>query len=224
MSYERPPLVLAVGSLGGYKAFREVMESVDPKILRDGPGSIYFVEHLPRGLSGWMELAAVQMHFRRGLKKAAEGMKLERGGLYLQPDVYEEFGERDHILILGENGDGDGLRFLKKEPDGYRMGLSYSILGALDAGYRDGMMLVGLSGYGDDGSKALEGVRELEERGEGLPRIAIQQPDSAEVCQMPTCMISKAKFLNLPHDVLPPAGIGLEINLFLGPSYLSKSV
>lgn len=211
---ERPKLVLAIGSSGGYGTFARIMKNLDPHAY--GTGAIYLAEHLSIYSANRLEQSFLEngrMHVNgRDFKDVTEGMRLERGGLYLQPDVYERAGERDSILVLGKNG-GRGLRFLRRRPDTTHMGLSYSILNALYAGYGDDMMLVCLSGCENDGASALERIGNM--NGNGIPSIVIQDPYNADEGNMPQRMIDEAERLHLPHLALMPEEIGGEINRFL---------
>lgn len=203
MGYERPPLVMAIGSRGGYKAFIEVMSHVEPEI--SGRGSIYLAEHCTPNIPEMDKLETFGIH----LKRVRNDMKLETGKLYLQSGVYET--GKGRILIIGRRGNDDELRFLETERHERLGGLSWSIKSAIEAGYGgEDMLIACLNGCGRDGSSAL-----FEIRGK-TPHILIQDPATADFDSMPREMEETAEAFGLPHMVLPPAEIGLEISRFFG--------
>jgi chemotaxis response regulator CheB len=212
MTVERPRLVIAIGSSGGYEAFAKSMRYVDPDASR--AGAIYLAEHVGDDFLGRAELLNASTRMGRDFVRAEDGMRLEKGGLYFQSRIYQECGKGNPLLVIGQNGDEQGPRFVGRPPHGYRMGMDFTLESALEADYWGDLMIVGLSGCGGDGSRALGRVKELDGRGGGYPRIIIQEPKSARMPQMPLKMMLMARFLGIPHRIYRPKKIGREINRF----------
>jgi chemotaxis response regulator CheB len=222
MECKRPPLVLAIGSRGGYAAFQRIVNNVDPAASRRG--AIYLAEHLDMYYAEPIErpffedaLGDAQTRGNgRRIREVAEGMRLECGGFYLQQGIYENHRNGERIFVLEGDG-GEGVRFVSRPADPVMMGLSYSTISAIDAGYGKGIMhgkdimLVCLSGCGYDGASALERVG----KANGIPSVLIQDPENAKERHMPDAMIEEAKRLGIPRMVLLPEEIGGEINRFL---------
>jgi chemotaxis response regulator CheB len=217
MDGKMPNLVLAVGSRGGYEAFANILQYVDPDVC--GQGFMYLAEHVtgPNIRENKEFEKAERIGFR--LTKAEDGMKLEPGKCYHQPCVYEN--ARQPILILGNGGNDGELCFRRTEPANRRFGgLSLSLHDALfGTGYANDpkrLMIAALSGCGADGHEVIEEIAAMMESGGDIPLIAIQDPQTAKFYGIPESMKEESERLSVPHRVLEPDEIGHAITMFFG--------
>lgn len=202
--YERPRLVLAIGSFGGYRAFGEVMENVDAEISRKG--AIYFVEHLGPRKEDIKFFENIGIHLPAA--KISNGTDLERGKFYLCPGHLKMKIKRIYTLSIGKDKDGGNLCFRDFEIPLSEIRLfSFNIKKAMKAGYGNDMLITVLSGYDDDGC---DFIVQAKERGS---KIIIQDPKTAIVGQLPKN--AKGAINSGSKHVLGPEEIGYEINEFL---------
>lgn len=206
MNYRLPPLVLTIGSTGGYHWFIDTMKKVDPDLRRNG--CIYLAEHIqPHPWEkDWFKHIGIDLMN----SEVEEGMKLEKGKFYLNCNLYQKVDDVDDTLIIGKNNNKEPC-FVRASPHKKHKGMSHTILSILEAGYDDkNFLLTVMSGNGTDGSTAfMESVNRV-------PRIVVQNPETATRGRMPAAMIEIANTKGLPYKILEPQEIGSEINDFLG--------
>ncbi|MBN2042300.1 MAG: hypothetical protein JW754_00675 [Candidatus Aenigmarchaeota archaeon] len=205
MVYERPKLVMALGSTGGYLGMWEVMDSVDPEAMKKG--TIYFIEHE-------MYTSLYKKMFDRiGIYLDENTVRgdtlLENGRFYMYPGVFVERDKRVHVLSLHKTVK-DEIIFLESEiprkkrfMPGKKV-MDFNIDQALKAGYGDDMMVVFLSGFFNDGCYSIERAKK---RG---VKTLIQAPKTALKEEMPVNANGKVNV-----GFRTPEEIGLEINGFL---------
>lgn len=202
MIYEKPKLVMALGSSGGYRAFLSVMNDVDPEMMKNG--TIYFVDHV--GPTG----EEIKMYEDAGLdflgNMVRNREKLKKGTVKFQHDAYGVFEDDRRIKLITKNG--KGLNFMNRKASKDYMGLAYSIKSALNSGYGKDMMAVFLSGAGDDGCDVLD---DLEKNGSN---VIIQEPETAIIDQLPRNIMLRYAYAG-GGKVMEPNRIGEEINRFL---------
>jgi len=204
MSYSRPKLVMALGSSGGYRAFLDIMQSVDPELKRNG--AIYFLEHV--GPSDEERDLYKEAGIDMDDSLVDDGRVLD-SRLHFQPHVYEVRGQRDYVHVIAPDSKNTKLLFRQVKPDKRMLGFSYNIRNAFDAGYADDIMLIFMSGMGDDGLNAFDYAKERKSK------ILIQEPETAIIEESPMIMMRGAIYSKTPHLVLEPGEIGNRINNFM---------
>lgn len=207
MNYERPKLVMLLGSSGGYKAFRDVMDHVDYEAVKNSEGSIYLVEHL------WPNPRDLFLSRKSGIKlfrsKVRDGKKLESGKLYIYPNAYEDFSWFRRTYTINPNGNGGELQFMRTCPPGKYLAFTHSIKSAIEAGYGEDMMVAFLSGLGLDGFSGLDAIKE------NGSKLVFQHPASARCPYIIKELSMRACEIGLDYGALYPHGLGTRINEFL---------
>ncbi|MBN2042687.1 MAG: hypothetical protein JW754_02675 [Candidatus Aenigmarchaeota archaeon] len=202
MEYERPRLAFFMGSRGGHRAF---YESVDGYLKRlKSKGSVYFLEHIPHS----HDSSALGRRFAKNLTKnhAREGTVLEGKKLFYNchdVTVHElSRGETNIYVPLKSNGNiVFSRKYVNTEPADMRQEFNYSIRSLLDCGYGEDMVLIILSGNGDDGSFALGMAKE---RG---AKVIIQDPETASNPKIPENAIETGHY----DFILKPGEISKKV-------------
>lgn len=200
---EIPKLAMFLGSRGGYFAFKLAMEELYKDVVKKGV--VYLVEHRyrPEGEDLILDFQSIGMDLKD--HEVKDGMLLENG-FYLCPGITHERDKIPSIAIKKDEREGV-LKFHEFEnPPKFEYMFSFQIDKAREAGYKDNMALVYLSGSGTDGCNS-----SMEKAGKGGSLIFIQDPDKAAVKGMPKEARHKAGFFGLDYEVLPPKGIGEKI-------------
>ncbi|MCD6496305.1 MAG: hypothetical protein J7K54_03480 [Candidatus Aenigmarchaeota archaeon] len=203
MNYMKPKLVMALGSSGGYRAFLDIMENVDPDMIKNG--MIYLVDHV-----GPTE-EEISMYNEKGFDVIGNTVrhreKLRSGTVKFQHDAYETYDEDRRIMVISPNR--KGLHFVERKADRKMMGLSYSVKSALDSGYGQDMMTLFLSGAGDDGCGVIGDLRE------SGSKVIIQEPGTAIIGELLWNALYRSMYSDIPPMVIEPKKISGEINDFL---------
>jgi len=209
MNYKKPRLVMALGSRGGYLAFKQVMEELYRDILKKG--AVYLVEHRHRPENEGLVLDFESMGMELNAHEVRDGMLLENGFFFCPGIVHERDKVPSTAIKEDEKSGLVCFHYFETHPQFYRM-FTFQIEKALQAGYGEDLLIAFLSGHGDDGCDVLEKSRK------GGSKLIIQDPDTAAVGTMPKTVITMANLSGMEegkdYEVLPPGEIGYRINDF----------
>jgi two-component system chemotaxis response regulator CheB len=186
----RPPfeVVALAASAGGLSAVSEVLAAIPA----DFPTAIVLVQHLdPNHRSMMAEILGRRTKLR--VRQAAEGDRIEAGGVWVAPPAH-------HLLV---NGDGT-LSLTRTELVHFVRPSADLLFESIAAGFRERSIAVVLTGTGVDGEM---GVRAVKKMG-GV--VIAQDQDTSEYFGMPGAAIKTGcvDFI-LPLDKIAGALIAL---------------
>lgn len=182
--------IIAIGgSAGGFRALRTILENLPP----DLPAAILTTLHLnPDASESILRRTASTSPFRVAF--AREGERIARGQVYVAPPDHHLIVDGERLLVRRgpmENGSRPAIDPLFRSAACHLRGRAVGVL---------------LTGYLDDGVSGLIALR----RCGGL--IVVQDPDDAEVPDMPRNALERAE----PHHVVPLSGMAPLLRRVIG--------
>ena len=186
--------ICAIGiSTGGPAALRELI----PKISPDIRGSVLIVQHMPPIFTRQMADSLNQLS-RLGVVEAADGMKVERGKVYIAPGGLQ--------MKLESRGGALFLRTPDEPPEANCRPSVNVLFRSVAEAAGDRSLAIIMTGMGNDG---YEGMKKLKEKGSYL---IAQSQNSCLVFGMPAQVTKEG----IVHESLDLSALGERITQLLG--------